>query len=40
MDPPVIIADVSRSTIRDGRSLEAHADKHGWSLGDYTTKLT
>lgn len=40
MDPPVIIADVSQSTIRDGRSLEAHADKHGWHLDDFTGTAT
>lgn len=34
-DPPLIIADVSRSAIRPGRDLEAHSRKHGWNLNDY-----
>ncbi|MDJ0499178.1 MAG: glycosyltransferase family 25 protein [Acidimicrobiia bacterium] len=35
VDPPLVIADVSRSAIRPGRDLEAHSRKHGWNLDDY-----
>ncbi|MDJ0792282.1 MAG: glycosyltransferase family 25 protein [Acidimicrobiia bacterium] len=33
--PPLVIADVSESSVRDGRSLEDHAAKHAWDLDDY-----
>ena len=33
--PPLVIADVSESSIREGRDLDAHADKHGWDRAAY-----
>ncbi len=35
VNPPLAVADVSRSAIRPGRDLEAHGNKHGWNLKDY-----
>jgi hypothetical protein len=38
-DPPLVLADVSQSAIRPGRSMEDHATKHGWDLADYESPL-
>lgn len=35
VDPPLVIADVSRSTIRPERDMDAHVAKHGWNPCDY-----
>ena len=35
VDPPLVLADVSSSSIRPGRDLATHASKHGWNLADY-----
>ena len=35
VSPPLVIADVSSSAIRGGRSLADHASKHGWDLSLY-----
>lgn len=35
VDPPLVIADVGRSSIRPGRDLKTHADKHGWDLSQF-----
>jgi hypothetical protein len=39
VDPPLVIADVSRSGIRPGRDMDAHATKHGWNLFEYEDPL-
>ena len=38
--PPLVVADVSTSAIRPGRSMEEHAAKHGWNLDDYEPRPT
>ena len=40
VEPPLVVADVSASSIRSGRDLGAHTEKHGWDLKDYETSWT
>ena len=39
VDPPLVLANVAKSGMRPGRPMDAHAEKHGWSLEDYEQPL-
>jgi hypothetical protein len=39
IDPPLAVADISTSSIREGRNMEAHAALNHWNLDDYESPL-